>query len=205
MTRGMRGFTLLELLLATLLLASAIAVTAASVRGMSRAQARSEAVLEAGMTRNAVAGLLRGRIGAAMAVKFDPGDGSEAMFLGNASRMEFVTEMPPYPTLSGPMRQVIEVQSAGAGQLVCVATGPRDVPGLACQPGERTTLVADLARAEFRYRGRDEDGRPGAWLPEWKRSDILPEWIEVRLTARPGQPAWPVLDIRIPLAVNPVP
>ena len=34
MTRGMRGFTLLELLLATLLLASAIAVTAASVRGM---------------------------------------------------------------------------------------------------------------------------------------------------------------------------
>ena len=54
-----RGFTLLEVLLTTLLLASAIAVTAASIQGISRAQARSEALLQESIARNAVANLLR--------------------------------------------------------------------------------------------------------------------------------------------------
>ncbi|WP_158601770.1 prepilin-type N-terminal cleavage/methylation domain-containing protein [Solilutibacter pythonis] len=201
----MHGFTLLEVLLATLLLASAIAVTAASVRGMARAGARSETKLAENGERNAVLGLLRARIAAAMAVKFDLGDGGETVFVGGPARMEFVTDLPPYTTLAGPMRQVIEAQPVAAGQLLCVANGPRQISGLRCQPGAQTTLVDGLAQAGFRYRGRDEDGRPGPWLDEWKRPEILPEWVEVKLTARPGQHEWPLLRVRLPLATGPAP
>lgn len=203
--KNSRGFTLLEVLLATLLLASAIAVTAASVQGMSRAQARSEALLQESIERNAVANLLRARIGSALASKFNPGDGSQAMFIGTANRMEFITQMPPYFTLAGPMRQVIERQYVGGRQGICVATGSRETTGLACQASEQTTLVAGLAAVEFRYRGRGDDGRPGQWMPEWKRTDILPEWVEVRMTSTNGGREWPWVDVRIPLAVNPAP
>ena len=59
------GFTLIEVLLATLLLASAIAVTAASVQGIARARERSEAALAQSSARNAVQAYLRARISAA--------------------------------------------------------------------------------------------------------------------------------------------
>lgn len=200
-----RGFTLLEVLLATMLLASAITVTAASVRGMSRAQARSEAMLQQASERNAVAGLLRARLSAAMAVKFDSGDGREVMFVGDPTRLEFITEMPPYPTLSGPMRQVIEIQPSAHGRLICITQARRDQRGLRCEAGEMTTMIDGLSRAEFRYRGREEDGRPGPWLPQWERNERLPEWVQVQLIAGTVEPAWPVIDIRLPLATNPVP
>lgn len=200
-----RGFTLLEVLLATLLLASAIAVTAASIQGISRAQARSDVLLQESIARNAVANLLRARLGSALAVKFDPGDGSQAMFVGTEKRIEFIADLPAYFTMAGPMRQVIESQAVGSQHRICVVNGPRDVSGLACQAGQQTTLVSGLASVEFRYRGRTDDGQPGPWLSEWKRTEVLPEWVRVQLSAPAGESPWPQVDVRVPLAVNPSP
>lgn len=196
-----RGFTLLEVLLATLLLASAIAVTAASVRGMSRAQARGEALLAESIERNAVLSLLRARIAAALPIDFVRGDGTRVKFMGTASRMEFVTEMPAYTTLGGPMRQVIERQAAPRGQRLCIAHGPRARAGLACVAGEQTTLVDAVSDAQFRYRDRTDAGAPGPWLQEWTRTDRLPQTVEVRLTAQAGQRPWATLQVHIPLAM----
>lgn len=198
--RRMRGFTLLEVLLATLLLASAIAVTAASVQGMSRAQARGEALLAENTERNAVLRLLRARIAAALPARFDRGDGTRVMFIGSATRMEFVTEMPAYATFGGPMRQLIERQAGTRGHLLCIAHGPRAGTTLRCAPGAQTTLADGLAGAEFRYRGRDDGGLPGAWQQEWTQPERLPEWIQVRLASTAGQREWPLLEVRLPLA-----
>lgn len=201
-----RGFTLIELLLATLLLASAIAVTAASVRGIARAQQRSEAALAESSARNAVQGWLRARIAAAMPVAFDDASLGRVLFVGGPERMVFVTELPPYPTLTGPVRQVIEAQPAGGtGYLLCVNQVLPDAASPVCAANEQSTLVRGLSRVAFRYRGRDEAGRAGPWLSEWKRRDILPEWVEVQMQAPTGAPAWPQLVVRIPVAINPVP
>lgn len=200
-----RGFTLIEVLLATLLLASAIAVTAASVRGIARAQQRSEAALADSSARNAVQTWLRARIAAALPVAFNEASSGRVLFVGNQNRMEFVTELPPYPTLTGPVRQVIEAQPAGAGYLICVSQRPLDAATPRCAADEKTTLARGFSRVAFRYRGRDETGKAGPWLPEWKRRDILPEWIEVQMQSATGTPEWPQLIVRIPVAINPVP
>lgn len=200
--RHARGFSLLEVLLATLLLASAIAVTAASVRGMARAQARGEALQAASAARNAVADLLRARIASAMPVRFDAGDGRPVMFSGTPTHMEFIADMPPYPTFSGPMRQRLEVQPDAGGTRLCIAHASIDAPALACPPGERTTLARALGAATFRYRGRDAEGRPAPWQAEWTTAERLPEWVEVRITPAAGQPAWPLLQVHLPLAGN---
>lgn len=201
-----RGFTLIEVLLATLLLASAIAVTAASVRGIARAQQRSEAALAESSLRNAVQSWLRARIAKAMPIAFDDASAGRVLFVGGRERMEFITELPPYPTLAGPVRQAIEAQPAGdSGYLLCVSQALPDAATPLCSADEQTTLVRGLSRVGFRYRGRDEAGRAGPWLPEWKRRDILPEWVEVQMEAPSGTPAWPRLVVRIPVAINPVP
>ncbi len=201
-----RGFTLIELLLATLLLACAIAVTAASVRGIARAQQRSEAALAESSARNAVQAWLRARISKTMPVAFEDASVGRVLFVGGRERMEFVTELPPYPTLTGPVRQLIEVQPAGGnGYLLCVSQAMPTAAMPVCTADAQSTLVGGLSRVEFRYRGRDEAGRAGPWLPEWKRRDVLPEWVEVRMDAPAGVPAWPQLVVRIPVAINPVP
>ena len=201
-----RGFTLIEVLLATLLLASAIAVTAASVQGIARARERSEAALAQSSARNAVQAFLRARISAALPVAFDDAAAGRVLFTGTPESMEFVTELPPYPTLTGPVRQVIDVQPAGGqGFLICVSQGLPDAAVPMCVANEQTTLANGLSRVVFRYRGRDEAGRAGPWLLEWKRRDILPEWVEVQMQAPAGEPTWPSLVVRIPVAINPVP
>ena len=204
--RRQRGFTLIEVLLATLLLASAIAVTAASVRGIARAQQRSEAALAESSARNGVQAWLRARIGATLPVAFVDASQGRVLFIGRRDRMEFVTELPPYPTLTGPVRQVIEAQSAGAsGYLICVSQALPDAATPVCSADEQSTLVRGLSRVEFRYRGRNEAGAAGPWLPEWKRGDILPEWVEVRMGSPADAPAWPQLVVHIPVAINPAP
>lgn len=196
------GFTLLEVLLATLLLASAIMVTAASIRGMERAQQRGASLLAESGQRGAVAHVLRARIAAAMPLPFDPDDPERVIFVGTAERMEFTTHLPPYPTVSGPMRQLIEVQSGDGGQRICIANGDRRAGIPRCTADEQTTLVEGVGQIGFRYRGRDNQGHPGPWEPVWEQRERLPEWVEVRLQAPAGERAWPVMHIHVPLAAG---
>src|SRR5690606_18053694 len=99
-----RGFTLVEVLLATGLLASGLALAFATIRAAT-------ATAERGERMRAVQGSLRARLLAARPVPWgiDEDTGLARRFIGDGTRMAFVADLPDYLGRGGPYLHRLEV------------------------------------------------------------------------------------------------
>ena len=104
MNRRADGFTLLEMLLALVLLSAGLALAFATVRAATTMVERGEIRAQRNERARAVEGFLRQRIGTAMPVVFatDPGTFRQSRFLGEAKRIRFVADLPNYLGRGGP-------------------------------------------------------------------------------------------------------
>lgn len=110
------GFTLLEVLLATALLAAGLALAFATLRSATAVAGRGEAVAREHERIRAVQGYLRTRLTAALpvALAVDGATGMSLRFIGEPQRMRFVAEMPAYLDRGGPRLHDLTVASTGA-------------------------------------------------------------------------------------------
>lgn len=199
-----RGFTLIEVLLATALLAGGLALAFATIAAATRTSARGEAIAADSERMRAVAGFLRARIGAARAVPFalDESSALPQRFIGEPDRLRFVADLPDYLGQGGPYLHDFAVEDADDGVRVTLALSLvlagetfDDDPPRAPEP-----LVEGLSEAGFRYRALDESGELGEWQERWTTTDQLPLLVEVTLVDGTGR-AWPPLVIAPRLAV----
>lgn len=199
-----RGFTLIEVLLATALLAGGLALAFATIAAATRTSSRGEAMAAHSERMRAVAGFLRTRIGAARAVPFalDESSGLPQRFIGEPDRLRFVADLPDYLGQGGPYLHEFAVEDADDGVRVTVAlslvlageTFQDDPP----RPPE--LLAEGLSEAGFRYRALDESGALGDWQERWTATEQLPLLVEVTLVDANGR-AWPPVVIAPRLAV----
>ena len=203
MNQRNHGSTLIEVLLATALLAAALALGFATLSAATATVNRSETLARDNERMRAVANFLRARIASARAIAFatDPDSGTPVRFIGSADRMRFVADLPDYLGRGGPYLHDISV------------TGERDRAGLQVvfrqvqnsaaidesAAGKPEVLAEGLANVQFRYRALDDQGVLGEWQDEWKESDRLPLQVSVRV-AQAGGAAWPELVIALPAA-----
>lgn len=201
-----RGFTLVEVMLATVLLAAGLALAFATLTAASQTATRGEAMAERSERMRAVEGFLRKRISAARPIAFQTGQANERpqRFLGEPERMRFVADLPNYLGRGGPYshdfrversegthRIVLELNIISAGETV------EDRSGRAPD-----VLVEGLASARFRYRGVDpESGELGAWTDRWAAVDRLPVLVEANFTDADGS-TWPTLVVALPQALG---
>lgn len=195
-----RGFTLIEVLLATVLLAAGLALALTTLRAATATVDRGETLSQRSERMRAVEGFLRRRIASAQQIAFltDASTGEISQFIGEPQRLRFVADLPNYLGQGGPHLHDIAVDDAGDAQRLTVAFGmvlagrtiEPDVP----RPPE--PLVDDLAELRLRYRGFDETGALGGWQERWGRAS-LPLQVEVTIRSeRDG--AWPVLVVTLP-------
>ena len=203
--RRTTGFTLIEVLLATALLAAGLALAFATVFAATRTTERGEALAQRAERMRAVEGFLRRRIGAARPVPFafDPSTSLPMRFAGESDRLRFVADLPDYLGQGGPHLHELTIVRDGDAAAIelslavvlageTVAERPPRVP-------ER--LVDGLRSARFRYRALGEDGRLGEWRDAWPQPDQLPLLVEVILVDADGRP-WPPLVVALPLAAG---
>ena len=200
MTRA-RGFSLIEVLLATALLAAGLALAFTTLRASTATTERGEALAARSERIRAVEGFLRRRLAAAQAVAFasDPDNGGALRFVGEPDRMRFVADLPDYLGRGGPhLHDVAVLDGEGGSRLAVsfamVASGAI-IEDRQARPPE--TLVPDLAQARFRYRGLGEDGLLGEWTDTWEQVDMLPLQVSVELASRSGG-AWPPMVVMLP-------
>lgn len=202
-----RGFTLVEVLLATALLAAGLALAFATLRAATATVQRGEALSQRNERIRAVSGFLRSRLSAARPVPFamDESGGIAYRFRGDGTRMEFVADLPDYLGRGGPYLHRLEVERGVGGTLRLVVSFYM-VQGGAVVGGERTArdiapeVLADgLRSVALRYRGLHADGTPTEWQPEWNQGDAMPLQVEWRLRDADGR-AWPPLLVALPLA-----
>lgn len=196
MNRRARGFTLLEMLLALVLLAAGLALAFATVRAATTMVERGEMRAQRNERARAVEGFLRQRIGTALPVVFatDPATFRQSRFLGEPRRIRFVADLPSYLGRGGPHlydlafeqgRLMVRFSVVQAGQAV-------DAPdGIAPEQ-----LADGLRQVRFRYRGLDEKGQPGPWQEAWRTAEILPLQVAVDVETEAGA-RWPELIVTL--------
>ncbi|MCL1636187.1 prepilin-type N-terminal cleavage/methylation domain-containing protein [Luteimonas sp. SX5] len=200
MKRRAHGFTLIEVLLATVLLAAGLALAFATLRAATATAQRGETLAQRSERMRAVEGFLRRRLASAlpMAYAVDPSSGVAQRFVGERQRMRFVADVPDYLGRGGPyLHDLAASDEKGLTIGFAMIQAGKIVEERATRAPE--TLVPDLQSLRLRYRGLKDDGSLGDWQDDWQAADRLPLQISVEIrSASIG--AWPPLVVALPQA-----
>lgn len=194
------GFTLVEVLLAIVLLASGLALGFATLRAATATVERGETMAARSERMRAVEGFLRRRLASALPIAFarDAETGDTLRFVGEPDRIRFVADLPDYLGRGGPHLHDVAVVGEGTDAALAVSftmvlageTIAEDAP----RPPE--PLVEGLTGLRIRYRGLDEDGSM-EWLDAWDAHDSLPLQVSIEIESAQGG-TWPPLVVALP-------
>jgi len=202
MTRTVRGFTLIEVLVAIGLLAFGMTLAVAALRSLSQSSGRAEITAQRDERLRAVQALLRMQLSGALPIAYnnDPESGVTQVLVGDADKLVFVAGMPGYLSRGGAYLQTLSLVSGSDGKQLLYEfrqLGP-DGP----LPAERAAkvLLDGIAQADFEYRTLDQQLRPGPWQTQWHQSGTLPPLLRLRLRFADPHEAWPDFVVAVRLA-----
>lgn len=176
--RSARGFTLVELLIALAIVGALLVTAFGGLRVVLGAAQRGEELTESHQHVRSMATVLGRAVGATFPYRGAFGDTPETklLFRGEESRIQFVTQAPPYPLpLPVAFTAVVIERVDGEGLVVRERALPNREPFAAAPVVLRDPAVATL---RFRYM---DDGR--AWQEKWEEEDTLPLAVEVSVAA----------------------
>ncbi len=201
-----RGFSLIEILLALVLLALLMGTAYAGFRASNRAVVRGEASIDATNKIRVTQQLLRRQIGQALTLGFDQdsGTGQPVVIEGRSDEITYVSALPGYLGQGGAYVQQLALDSGnGRGrQLVfrhALLNGfdPKD-----SKPwdGKPVVLLEDVGDVEIEYRGLDDQGEPDDWTDRWDKAHELPILVRISVEfSRDSNLEWPPLVIPVQL------
>jgi general secretion pathway protein J len=195
--RAQRGFTLVEIVIATSLLALALAIAFGTLRSASRATARSEAAAQREEHLRAAQNFLRTQLGSALAVpfEFDADSGAATFLRAKPGKLEYVGTLPGYLARGGPYLQTLELVPGEDGQQLRFQMQQLTTDGAAEAEREPVVLLDGIQEGSFAVRTIDERGQPGPWQEKWSVSAQLPPQLRVRLRFRDARRHWPELVV----------
>ena len=188
---GQQGFSLMEMLVALVILALVLAFLPGAFR-LARQVWTATAILDRDSSRDAGLDFLETRLAEAMPL-FEPGRAGlvNILFSGAQDKLRFVAPSRNGPAGGGLYSYTIELRPRdNQPSLLVVMVAPYFGPqpeGGGPPAAEEQVLADDVTAAEFRYFGRHELRQASAWQGEWKRADALPELVQLNITRRrPG-------------------
>jgi general secretion pathway protein J len=198
-----RGFTLVEVIVATTLLALGLALAFASLRGAGRATARAESAAQAEERLRAVQGFLRSQLSAAMpiAFQFDSDTGQATFLRMTPTKLEYVASMPGYLSRGGPYLQTLELVPGEKGQRLVFQHQLISTDGPLKAEREPLVLLDGIADARFELRNIDTNGQVQAWESNWDVSAQMPPLLRLRLRFTDPARRWPEFVVSPRLAV----
>jgi general secretion pathway protein J len=186
------GFTLLEILLALVLLAFVMLGVWGALRGATRVTHSADAVMARSESVRTVQQFLRRYVSAAQPQAYAAGAAAPLrMFHGDATSMQYVAPLPLQSGHAGLYIQTIALKPAQTGgQALWLIYRPytdgRDADATPVQH----LLLADLRGGRFQYLSADAFGQPPAWHADWQATHGLPAAVRIEL-----EPAW---RVRVP-------
>jgi len=200
------GFTLIEVILATVLLALGMAIAFSSLHSANGSVQRAELAAGRNEHLRAVQGLLYRFLQSAQPLVLARDEATQQVtyFDGAHDKLRFVAPMPGYLSRGGPYVVTLKLVPADKGDgtqklqfAYAMLVNEKPLADDDKLPPEE--LLDGIADAHFEYRGLGQDAKIGDWKTEWKRPAELP--IEVRLVLRFADPArpWPAFSTALPL------
>jgi general secretion pathway protein J len=206
-SRAVRGFTLLELLIALSLLGMMLVLLFGGLRLGMRSWDAAQGSVDTLSTVRAVEGFLRREFSQIHPYRFRGPDVQPTLaFLGEQERVSFVAPMPQRIGGGGLHLMSIALERDAQGQRIVwraqpLAAGLRDFSTLAQSP-EQVLISKELLNVE--YLGLSYFGRPGNapapfWSERWDDPQRLPALIRVQVRLKSGEP-WPEFVVALAFA-----
>jgi len=191
------GFTLIEVIVATSLLAFGLALSFGTLRAASKATERAEITAQRGERLRAVQGFLRAQLSGALpiAYAFDSESGGATFMSLTADKLEFVATMPGYLSRGGPYLQTLELVPGSNGRRLMFQHRLLTTDGPLDAEREPVLLLDGIAEGGFEVRNLDAQSRPGEWQPEWAVSGQLPPIVRLRIRFANDNMHWPDLVV----------
>ncbi len=195
------GFTLVEVLLAMVLLSTLLALAYGGMHAATRATDRGQQILqESGRLRMAHQ-FVRKQLNQAIPLAFNQAEGETLevpdpeVFLGSARSIRFVGPMPGYLGFGGPQVQELTVTDGEAGMELRLSHAlVQGFDETHLSEREPIVLLNGIERAEFQFLARDEEGELVPWASVWEEAAELPVAIALDIEFVEGAYAdWPLL------------
>lgn len=190
-----RGFSLIEVLLATTLLAAGVALAFATLRNATVATGRAEEMAQRNERLRAVQSFLRRQVEDALPlpIEIEAGTGRAAIFVADQERLQLVAPMPGYLSRGGPYLQTFTLVRGADGlrlefdHQLLTPDGPLE------NEREPEILLEGIADGGFAFRTLDDNGRPGAWTPRWENPEAMPRLVRLELRMADERASFPTL------------
>jgi general secretion pathway protein J len=201
-----RGFTLLEVLLAVILLALLMAGAYSGIHAAANAMRAGEAAIDRTDRLRTAQEFLRRQLENLLPLAYarDDSNGTNYVFEGAAQRMRFVAPMPGYLSRGGPYVQTLELVRGNDGlqlQFTDAMLNGYDEKKSGDDAAEPVVLLDRIASGRFEYRTLDDQGQLTDWSSDWPDPGVTPLMVRIDLTMQTGvQIPWPTLDV--PMMLN---
>ncbi|MEO7431337.1 MAG: prepilin-type N-terminal cleavage/methylation domain-containing protein [Dokdonella sp.] len=203
-----RGFTLLEVMLAIMLLALLLAGTYGAIRTATKAMHSGEAAIDRTNRLRVAEEFLRRQISRIMPLAFgqDKTTNANLVFDGSRNSMRFVAPMPGYLSKGGAYVQTLTFAGnrRGGKQLLFAdqMLNGFDMDEKSTD-SEPSILLDQIADGRFQYRTLDENGEMTDWSDEWDDPTTTPVMVRVVVDMLPeARVQFPEMEIPLMLDVG---
>lgn len=189
------GFSLIEVMLATALLAAGLALAFGALVNATRATERAETMAQRNERLRAVQAFLRRQIDGALAMpyQFETGTGEATVFEVDRDLLKFVAPMPGYLSRGGPYVQTFRLKRGADGMRLEFEHQLLTPDGPIESEREPEILLEGIAEGGFEVRTLGSEGEPGNWLDDWDRPGEMPRLVKLELRLREPGASWPTL------------
>lgn len=199
------GFSLLEVLMALVLLAVLLAGAFSGIRAATKAMESGERTIDRSNRLRITQEFLRHEISRTLPLAFghDKDSGANFVFQGEHDFVRFVAPMPGYLSRGGAYVQSLELARGRNGlQLLFTHQMLNGFDLDEMKPGdvEPVVLLDGIKEGRFEYRTFDDQGRLGDWTDAWEDPSRTPLLVRIDLAmSEESQLIWPLMDIPLML------
>jgi general secretion pathway protein J len=199
-SRG-RGFTLIEVLVATTLLTMMVGLITGSLFSLTRGAQEGHARLDSVDSDRLILSFLRAQISGAVPLTEVRERQQRVYFEGLSNSIRFVGHLPAHRGGGG--LQFLQVDADDRFTTSALTLNYRnawpEVPferATDSNDWQRTLLMRQVSGVRFRYFGSDDEEQAPVWSDSWVDRSNLPSLVEVTIESTDGR-TWPAISIAV--------
>jgi len=197
------GFTLLEVMLAIMLLALLLAGSYGSIRTAVHAMHSGESAIDRTNRLRVAQEFIRHQISRIMPLPFarDESTNSNLIFEGRRDFIRFVAPMPGYLSKGGPYVQTLAFKGGRSGRQLMFSDDMLNGFDLEAKSDNEPSLLLDqIDEGRFEFRTLDENGELTDWSDDWEDPGMTPVMVRIVVRMRPeARVEFPVMEIPLML------